>query len=160
MDGYAFLAVINYFLIIQKVIRIELKKKTKRSILSMMYKHDLDKIAKEKGIKRNKTKAEMIETLVEKLKLDDVRKYYSEIFKTEGFDVLKHNLVPPHRVMSEEEKEELKKKYRLLRFKQLPRIKVTDPAVISIGGLIGDVIEITRKSSTAGKIKYYRVVVK
>jgi len=160
MDGYAFLAVINYFLIIQKVIRIELKKKTKRSILSMMYKHDLDKIAKEKGIKRNKTKAEMIETLVEKLKLDDVRKYYSEILGTEEFNVIKHFLVPHHRIMSEEEKEELKKKYGLSSFKQLPRVKVSDPAIIAIGGVIGDIIEIIRNSFTAGETKYYRLVVR
>ncbi len=124
-----------------------------------MYKHDLDKIAKERGIVRNKTKIEMIETLAEKLKLDDVRKYYSEIFGTEKFNILEHDLVPPHRILLEEEKEELKKKYRLSSFKQLPRVKVSDPSVIAIGGVIGDVIEITRKSSTAGEIKYYRLVI-
>ena len=128
-------------------------------MLSKMYKHDLDKIAKEKGIVRNKTKFEMIETLAEKLKLDDVRKYYSEIFGTENFNVLEHDLVPLHRILLEEEKEELKKKYRLSSFKQLPRMKVSDPSVIAIGGVTGDVIEITRKSSTAGEIKYYRLVI-
>jgi DNA-directed RNA polymerase subunit H len=125
-----------------------------------MYKRDLDKIAKDKEIPRNRTKAEMIDVLTKELNLGDVRKYYSEIFGTEEFDILKHDLVPPHKILSDEEKEELKKKYGLKSLKQLPKIKVSDPAVIAVGGLIGDVIEIERKSYTAGKSKYYRLVVR
>ena len=93
------LAVINYFLKGKQVSKIELRRKTKRAMLSKMIKSQLDKIAKEKKISRSQRKAEMIEILVNKLKLDDVRKYYSEFFGIDEFDVLKHNLVPPHRIL-------------------------------------------------------------
>jgi len=126
-----------------------------------MLKRQLDIIAKEKEIPRNVTKAEMIEKLVEILDLDDVRKYYySELFGCEHFNVLNHMLVLPHRILSLEEKKELKKKYGLKSLKQLPKIKVSDPVIIAIGGLIGDVVEIIRNSTTAGKSKYYRLVVR
>ncbi|MBD3155817.1 MAG: DNA-directed RNA polymerase subunit H [Candidatus Aenigmarchaeota archaeon] len=82
------------------------------------------------------------------------------MFGTEEFDVLKHNLVPEHRVLSPEEKEELKEKYNLRTLKQLPKMKVSDPAVIAVGGVIGDVIEITRSSPTAKETVYYRLVVR
>ncbi len=61
--------------------------------------------------------------------------------------------------MSEKEKRELLKKYSIT-LNQLPRIRVRDPAAMAIAAKIGDVIEITRKSRTAGETKYYRVVVK
>lgn len=75
------------------------------------------------------------------------------------FDVFEHELVPPHRVLSPEEKEELLKKYGVS-IKQLPRILSTDPAVKALKAKPGDVIEIARRSPVAGEVKYYRVVVK
>ncbi len=74
------------------------------------------------------------------------------------FNVFMHELVPEHRVISEEEKEELLKKYRI-RLSQLPQIKASDPAVVELGAKPGDVIEIKRKSPTAGVYLYYRLVV-
>jgi DNA-directed RNA polymerase subunit H len=133
---------------------------TKRAMLSRMYKKDLDKIAKHIGIPKNRTKAEMISELVKKLKLDETRKYYSEIFGDDKVDILKHSLVPNHRIISEEERTEIMKKYRISRLKQLPKLRVFDPAVVAVGGSIGDVIEVTRKSSIAGELKYYRLVVR
>jgi DNA-directed RNA polymerase subunit H len=75
------------------------------------------------------------------------------------FDVLKHELVPKHEILSEEEKKELLKKYGIS-LKQLPRILLSDPVIKSLGAKVGDVIRITRKSETAGESIYYRVVVK
>lgn len=61
--------------------------------------------------------------------------------------------------MNEREKEELLKTYGIST-KHLPRILDSDPVIKAIGGKIGDVIKIVRKSPTAGETNYYRVVVK
>ena len=74
-------------------------------------------------------------------------------------DILKHRLVPKHRIMSEKEVEELLKKYGITKDK-LPKILASDPVIKAIGAKVGDVIEITRKSPIAGQTKYYRVVVR
>jgi len=76
----------------------------------------------------------------------------------EGIDIFIHELVPKHRVLSEEEKEEVLKRYNA-KLMDLPRILVSDPVVRKLGAKPGDVIEIIRKSPTAGESKYYRVVV-
>ncbi|MCW1296484.1 MAG: DNA-directed RNA polymerase subunit H [Candidatus Parvarchaeota archaeon] len=73
-------------------------------------------------------------------------------------DLFAHIWVPKHRIMSEEEKEELLKKYNIT-LQQLPRILVNDPICKELKAKVGDVIEIERDSPTAGKAMYYRVVV-
>jgi len=42
---------------------------------------------------------------------------------------------------------------------ELPLIFVNDPAIVGLGVKPGDMIKITRKSSTAGESLYYRYVV-
>ncbi len=74
------------------------------------------------------------------------------------FAIFDHELVPEHRVLSEEEKAELVKKYKI-KLSQLPQIKADDPAVQALDAKPGDVIEIKRKSPTAGVYYYYRIVV-
>jgi DNA-directed RNA polymerase subunit H len=74
------------------------------------------------------------------------------------FNVFMHELVPEHRILSEEEKEELLRKYRI-RLSQLPQILASDPAAVELEAKPGDVIEIKRKSPTAGVYYYYRLVV-
>ncbi|HDD60135.1 MAG: DNA-directed RNA polymerase subunit H [Thermoplasmata archaeon] len=76
----------------------------------------------------------------------------------EKINVLGHRLVPRHRILNEEEKQELLKRYRIS-LKDLPKILITDPMVKAIGANIGDVIEIERISPTAGISHYYRYVV-
>lgn len=75
------------------------------------------------------------------------------------FNVLKHEMVPEHVVLSEEEKREVLEKYNISE-KQLPKILAKDPVVKAIGAKPGDVVKIIRKSPVAGKSIYYRLVVK
>lgn len=72
-------------------------------------------------------------------------------------DIFKHKLVPKHRILSEEEKEALLKKYNVT-LDKLPKILATDPVVIKLGARVGDVIEIERNFE-GFKSLYYRVVV-
>ena len=74
-------------------------------------------------------------------------------------DILKHELVPVHIILSEEEKKEVMKKYKVKNLKQFPRILTSDPVVKALGAKPGDLIKIIRKSNTAGESIYYRVVV-
>ena len=74
------------------------------------------------------------------------------------FNIFKHELVPEHRILSPEEAEEVLKRYKVEPH-QLPWIRASDPAVIAIGAEPGDIIEIKRKSETAGEAIFYRYVV-
>ena len=64
-------------------------------------------------------------------------------------------MVPEHRVLSPEEAEKAMKKLRTRREK-LPKISIEDPIAQEIEAKIGDVIEIKRKSPTAGYTIMYR----
>ena len=68
-------------------------------------------------------------------------------------------MVPKHAILTDNEKQEILNQYKIT-LRQLPRILLNDPAVMSLGGKIGDVVKIIRKSSNAGESFYYRVVVK
>ena len=73
--------------------------------------------------------------------------------------ILEHELVPQHRIISEEEKAKLLEKYKIS-LKNLPKISIKDPVVKLLkDAKVGDVVEIERKSTTAGKTKYYRVII-
>ena len=73
--------------------------------------------------------------------------------------ILEHELVPLHEVMTEREVEELLNKYKIKK-EQLPKIKSSDPVIREIKAREGDVVRITRKSRTAGKTLFYRLVTK
>ncbi len=77
---------------------------------------------------------------------------------SEKWDVLGHELVPDHKVLSKEETEELLKRFKIEAF-QMPRIKSTDPAAMACGAKPGEIVKITRKSPTAGKVLAYRYVI-
>lgn len=74
-------------------------------------------------------------------------------------NVLKHLMVPDHKIMSEEEVTALLSRYNITT-EQLPKIFHDDPAVKTIGANVDDVIRIIRKSHTAGRAEAYRLVIK
>jgi DNA-directed RNA polymerase subunit H len=74
-------------------------------------------------------------------------------------DVLAHELVPKHYIVSEEEKQKIIEKYRITKLNQFPQIKASDPAVKAIGAKPGDLVKIIRKSNIAKEVVYYRLVV-
>ncbi len=78
--------------------------------------------------------------------------------KKQSFNVLEHEYVPPHRVLSPEEAARVLRELGVEPW-QLPWISYNDPVVKAIGAKPGDIIEIKRKSPTAGEIIVYRVVV-
>jgi DNA-directed RNA polymerase subunit H len=74
------------------------------------------------------------------------------------FDIFEHALVPFHEILTEKEKNALLSQYKVKPY-QMPQIKSGDPAVKAIGAKPGDVLKITRKSTTAGEHITYRYVV-
>jgi DNA-directed RNA polymerase subunit H len=74
------------------------------------------------------------------------------------FDIMNHDLVPLHIVVSDDEKKELFNKYNITP-DQLPKILDTDPVSISIGAKPGQIVKIIRKSHTAKEAVAYRFVI-
>ena len=72
-------------------------------------------------------------------------------------DILKHNLVPEHTILTPEEADAVREELDV-RIDQIPKILPTDPVVKAIDAKLGDVLKITRKSMTAGVFTSYRVV--
>lgn len=73
------------------------------------------------------------------------------------FNILKHVLVPPHRVLSVQEVITIKKRYNVMEDTQFPDISRFDPVAQAIGIRPGQVCEITRPSKTAISAPYYRI---
>jgi DNA-directed RNA polymerase subunit H (RpoH/RPB5) len=73
------------------------------------------------------------------------------------FNILKHTLVPPHRVMDEDETEEVYQKYNITDKSQLPDISRFSPVAMAIGIRPGELCEIIRPSKTAVISKFYRI---
>ncbi len=74
-------------------------------------------------------------------------------------DILQHELVPKHEILSKKEKEDLLSRFNV-REDQLPKILDSDTIIKKIDGKPGDIVKITRKSPIAGETMYYRVIVK
>ena len=75
------------------------------------------------------------------------------------FNILKHQYVPPHTILSKEESDEMMKKYNVADKSQLPDISRYDPVALAIGMRPGDVCKIDRASKSAVHSTYYRVCV-
>jgi len=73
------------------------------------------------------------------------------------FNILEHELVPPHRILGKEEKERVIKTYNVAHPDQLPEIGRFDPVAQAIGIRPGQVCEIIRRSPTAIETVYYRL---
>jgi len=70
----------------------------------------------------------------------------------------KHEYVPEHIKLKEEEIEELLKKLNVSK-RQLPMILKEDPSLAKFDVKKGDVIKIIRNSPTIGKSEFYRAVI-
>ena len=73
-------------------------------------------------------------------------------------NLLEHELVPEHIILSKEEAEEVLKKYKITPH-QLPKLLSSDPIAKLIGAKPGDIVKIIRKSPTSEKFIAYRYVV-
>jgi DNA-directed RNA polymerase subunit H (RpoH/RPB5) len=74
------------------------------------------------------------------------------------FEIMNHELVPYHEIISDEEKSNLLKKYNLT-LDQLPKIMDTDPVSRSIDAKPGQILKIIRKSHTAQEAVAFRLVI-
>ena len=76
-----------------------------------------------------------------------------------AFNVLEHDLVPDHEILSDEEVYKLLEELKIKNKNQLPKIKVDDPVCKKIEAKEDQVLKITRISETAGKYTTYRIVI-
>jgi DNA-directed RNA polymerase subunit H len=72
------------------------------------------------------------------------------------FNILEHQYVPQHLVLTEVEKEAVEKKYNITDPKQMPSISRYDPVSLAIGLRPGQVCKIIRPSKTSVNSIYYR----
>jgi DNA-directed RNA polymerase subunit H (RpoH/RPB5) len=75
------------------------------------------------------------------------------------FNILNNVLVPPHRVLTNDEVAAVKTKYNIMDDFQFPDISRFDPIAQVIGIRPGQVCEIIRPSKTAINSLYYRICV-
>lgn len=73
------------------------------------------------------------------------------------FNILRHSLVPSHRVLDDDEAEEVYNKYNITDKSQLPDISRFSPVALAIGIRPGELCEIIRPSKTAITSKFYRI---
>ena len=95
----------------------------------------------------NDTQLKLMETIFETDKI-----YYNIYdYNRYLFNILEHSMVPPHRVLTKEETDEIKKKYNITHNSQFPEINRFDSVAQAIGLRPGEVCEIIRSSHTALK---------
>ena len=73
------------------------------------------------------------------------------------FNILNHNLVPRHRVLSSDEKDKVKNIYNIENDSEFPTISRFDPVSQVLGIRPDELFEIERSSKTAIKTKFYRI---
>jgi len=82
----------------------------------------------------------------------------------EEFNVLEHELVPEHHLLSQKEAAKVMSELNLSK-DQLPKIRISDPCVVTLDQVSGPIeegriIKIVRRSSTSGVSVCYRLVVR
>ena len=100
---------------------------------------------------------------------DTVRKTLMNIWEQDGiyiivinikrlqYNIMKHQLVPPHIVLSEEESAKVKKIYNIKDDSQIPDISRFSPVSQVIGIRPGELCKILRPSKTAIAAEFYRI---
>lgn len=100
---------------------------------------------------------------------DTIRKTLTDIWEKDGifvivinikrlqYNILNHQLVPQHIVLSAEEAKEVKKKYNIHDDSQIPDISRFSPVSQVIGLRPGELCRIYRPSKTAIKAEFYRI---
>jgi DNA-directed RNA polymerase subunit H len=73
------------------------------------------------------------------------------------FNILEHSLVPQHRLLNNQEIEEIKLRYNITNNNQFPKISRFDPVSLAIGLRPNDICEIKRDSKTTIVNLYYRI---
>jgi DNA-directed RNA polymerase subunit H (RpoH/RPB5) len=98
-----------------------------------------------------------------------IRQILKDIWENEGiyislisikrlqFNILKHELVPKHTILSEKEAIMFKKQYNITDNDQLPDISYFSPVSIVIGLRPGNIVKIDRKSRTSIITNFYRI---
>lgn len=80
--------------------------------------------------------------------------------KKRKIDILLHELVPKHILLTKDETQQLLDKYRI-NVIDLPQMFEKDPVAVAIGAKEGDVVKIVRESfTTVSSVDYYRYVKK
>lgn len=80
-----------------------------------------------------------------------------ESIKCLQFNILQHEYVPEHQVMTEDEVKEVMSKYNITDMGQFPDISRFDPVARAIGLRPGQVCRILRPSKTSILTQYYRL---
>jgi DNA-directed RNA polymerase subunit H (RpoH/RPB5) len=100
---------------------------------------------------------------------DTIRKTLTDIWEKEGifiivinikrlqYNIMNHQLVPEHIVLSTEEATEVKRKYNIHDDSQIPDISRFSPVSQVIGLRPGELCRIFRPSKTAIKAEFYRI---
>lgn len=100
---------------------------------------------------------------------DTIKKTLTDIWEKDGifvivinikrlqYNIMNHQLVPQHVVMSAEEAKEVKLKYNIHDDSQIPDISRFSPVSQVIGLRPGDLCRIYRPSKTAIKAEFYRI---
>ena len=73
------------------------------------------------------------------------------------FNILKHTLVPEHKVLKEDEARNIKIKYNITDDKQIPDISRFSPVSLALGIRPGQLCKIIRPSRTAINSEFYRI---
>ena len=106
------------------------------------------------------TKDKIADTLVKLMETLYIKdKVFFIIFnlKQLSFNILKHVLVPPHRILNKEEEKTIRNKFNIREDSQFPEISRFDPVAMALGLRPKELCEIIRPSKTSIETKYYRL---
>ena len=72
------------------------------------------------------------------------------------FNITKSDIVPKHKILSDEKSERILKKYKV-QPKEMPKILYDDPVARYLGMLPGQICKISRISENGGEVNFYRI---